>query len=262
VFRRHQSKKDRANNEADGNHDGNAARLRVLDLLLPVVVAVIALALSALSAEIKLSVSSAALAFVAVSAAVAAVVALVVNRYGGASPFQSLDATTLESLKLLQSGLIARDEDVAELERSIQCMQVWIVTPDLHKDIGEESFSDIVEHNVKRREICYTWIVPESCDGIGAKKRRLLSAYTEDERERLRFIELSDEQWHRLPYTNGDLAIYNPTFEPPLTPTTIYFEYPDEERALWIRVFPPVIDVWIDQIEEVIPEIRNGGGQK
>jgi hypothetical protein len=238
---------------------GDAPDLRFVDLLLPAGVGVLVLVLAVLSAKLKLSLSLTALAFVGTVSAVAALTSSLVFRLTARSTHHSLSATsslpaTAAFLRMTMSLLI-EDRDLTEYEKTIECSKIWIVSPDLHKDVGPESFRDIVADNIRHRGIEYTWILNGSHPGIVATIRDLKSRYSEAERAKMHFILLPSDKWVCLPYTSGDFAVYNPTCEPATTETRLYYEYPDEKRELWIRVYSPVLEQWMDQLEAVVPEL-------
>ncbi len=232
---------------------------RALDLLLPAAVGALVVLVGALSSKLKLSVSLTALAFVATASMVAALTSSLFARFTSRGTDHWLsDASSfgsLESLLRLSTSLLIEDPDLSEFEASVECSQIWIISPDLHKDVGAESFRDVVADNIRCRNIRYTWILNGTHPGIMATVRELKSGYNEEELTRIRCVVLNHHDWVCLPYTSGDFAVYNPTREPSATETRLYYEYPDEKRALWIRVFSPVIEQWIDQLEAVVPDL-------
>src|SRR5262249_32126947 len=136
------------------------------------------------------------------------------------------------------------------------CKEIWVMTPDLHKDRpveGEFCFQDIVYRNVTQRGIHYKYMLPATAEN-DARIQAMLAPYDSEAKKHLKIIRLTSDRWNLLPYGDGDFAIYNPTMEKGCS-TEAYYELPIKTRDQWVRVDDEMTVKWIGRIENVVPEV-------
>jgi hypothetical protein len=153
-------------------------------------------------------------------------------------------------------------EKVSKLERGIDVEMIWIVGRDFASEIAEDSpFLDVVKYNVHDQRITYVYIAPDTevpRFQLNALRR---AVGVEEDNKSLQILLLDDTRWRRLPYTAGNVTIYDPhsSRRPPMG----YFWYPGLDGKSFGRLGNDVAVTWAAQIEEVCPEIddRRGDGE-
>jgi hypothetical protein len=254
--------------------------LRWIDLAVPVVAAVIVLVLAELLHELGLPLTLQSSAYVAVIAATSAILSVVLTAFvvrklmnpvinGAADQVSTaINGTANQmssAIELLRAQLASsslghplNDEYIAEFERTISSNHIWVISPDLHKDVpfldGVRTFEDIVRNNVTLRRVQYTYIVPERNMEIGPRLERLLARYDPPARELISYHVLPEDDWNRLPYVDGDITVYNPHLERS-GQAEVYYELPHRTKGLWMRVDDEIAIKWLGRIQKVVPHV-------
>ena len=107
-------------------------------------------------------------------------------------------------------GELVTKEVLSALERTMPVETIWIVCQDFGDDIDPDApFLEVIKHNVERG-VSYRYITPEGDKPPWqvARLRNALGIGADDERVKL--VPLTDEQWSRLPYTAGNVTLYDP----------------------------------------------------
>ncbi|HEX7313620.1 MAG TPA: hypothetical protein VF297_06850 [Pyrinomonadaceae bacterium] len=246
--------------------------------VIPVVIAAATVLVGALANNLNLSLTFQSLGFVLSIGLLSALVSVVLTRRITSSTYQTvikefaaevdeLDVKTSDELKqlrncivslrhLLSQDKILTDEYIAQLEANIpECSEVWIVTPNLHKDIptaGAYCFDDVVKDNINKKNVYYTYLIPNESI-MRQKALRFRNSFPEEYQDRIKIIPLNPDQWERLPYRGSDLAIYNP-LQTDNKPTAVVFELPTGKRDQWIQADETLTGIWSREISNIIEE--------
>lgn len=242
------------------------------------VIAAATVLVGALANNLNLSLTFQSLGFVLSIGLLSALVSVVLTRRITSSTYQTvikefaaevdeLDVKTSDELKqlrncivslrhLLSQDKILTDEYIAQLEANIpECSEVWIVTPNLHKDIptaGAYCFDDVVKDNINKKNVYYTYLIPNESI-MRQKALRFRNSFPEEYQDRIKIIPLNPDQWERLPYRGSDLAIYNP-LQTDNKPTAVVFELPTGKRDQWIQADETLTGIWSREISNIIEE--------
>lgn len=246
--------------------------------IIPLAVAAAVLITSSLSNTLSIPLTLRGLGFVVTIGLLSALVSVILTKrivdltYRGVinellGDFQALDKNTSVELKkicdcinslrsLLSQGRILTDDYIAQIESSVpECSEVWVITPDLHKDIptaGAYCFDNIVRENITKRNVNYTYLIPNE-PIIRQRAQRIKSTCPEEHQDKVKIITLNHELWERLPYTGSDLAIYNP-LETNSQPSALVFELPTGKRDQWIQADDTLTDLWSREVSKIIEQ--------
>lgn len=133
---------------------------------------------------------------------------------------------------------------------------IWIVCEDLGDDIRNDGpFLKVIKQNVQRG-VTYVYITPDRGETKSQVRvlRQKLSLEKDDERVRL--VKLPPNDWNKLPYTQGNVTIYDPTAT--RTSTTGYFWYPGGDGDAFGRLGDTVAAGWADKIAPTIEPFLAG----
>lgn len=113
-----------------------------------------------------------------------------------------------------------------KLEKNAE--EVWIVSPDLHYDVENDEFKNIVEHNL-HKNTKYRYIVPNTPSVI-----RHLNRYQKDltipkDLTKEMFLLLPPSEFN--PFLN-ELAIYNPNGEKPVACLAVWKDCNEADEIL------------------------------
>ena len=246
--------------------------------IVPIAIAFAAVLVGALANNLNLELTLRSLGFVVTIGLLSAIVSVVLTKRISSSTYRgiikefvtevdALDAKTSGELKqmrdcivalrhLLSQDKILTDEYIAQLEANIpECGEVWIVTPNLHKDIptaGEYCFDSVVKDNIVKKNVHYTYLIPNESI-MRQKALRFRNSFSAEQQERIKIVPLNPEQWERLPYRGSDLAIYNP-LQTDNKPTAVVFELPTGKRDQWIQADETLTAIWSREISNIIEE--------
>lgn len=232
--------------------------------LIPLVAALGTLGIGVFVSELGLELAISSIALVAVISVIAAVVATLVCKATLApdSPVMRTSSLPLEYGEWIEGTKLWSDQQLAELERRVECKEIWIVSRNLVKDVPLQtepgsglSFADLVEANVTHRCICYRYIVPDT-PVVERRLEALLSRYKGKIKDRIEYFKVTSEEWKRLPWATGDFTIFNPTLEPLSTPLQAFFQYPSPDRGLWVPVVDSdILEEWMTALRSVVPAL-------
>jgi hypothetical protein len=158
----------------------------------------------------------------------------------------------------LSASRAINDHFMAEHERNCKCDEIWIVTPDLHKDIPLDDepycFEEIVFNNITKRGISYTYILCDSSDIVS--RISALNARYENSASKPSICKVDVATWNLLPYVDGDFIIYNPRSKPGAS-TEGYYELPIRGRNQWVKVEDKTVLSWVGRIITAVPSLQN-----
>ena len=149
------------------------------------------------------------------------------------------------------------DEYMAKYEKECKCKEIWIVTPDLHKDIDLPnepfSFKDIVNYNITKRGITYIYfVVDEPSNQVRVKK--LLAQYAGKGKSHIKVYMVPKEKWFLMPYTDGDFIIYNPQGGGDID-VEGYYELPLSRRDQWIKIEFHTLHSWAGRVNAIMEQL-------
>lgn len=239
--------------------------------IVPFGIAAAALLVGILSNNLGVPLTMRALGFVMVVAALSIVVSACVSRALVGSRYRhdikAVDAQTAAELKqmreyvaafgsLLAQGRILTDEYIAQLEANIpDNSEVWIVSPNLHKDVptaGEYCFERVVRDNITKRNVRYTYLVPD--EPLQRQRAvRMRNAFPKEHQDKVLIVPLKTDLWERLPYRGSDLAIYNP-LQTNNQATEVVFELPTGKRDQWVKADEVLTSAWSREISRVLDD--------
>jgi hypothetical protein len=144
-------------------------------------------------------------------------------------------------------------EQLAELEREIDVHTIWILGQDFHTDMLGMPFHEAVCHNMLDRNITYAYVAPDQ-----PTPRQQLTALRHaldiaNDDTRMLTVLLDDERWSRLPYTAGNVTVYDPLAGKPVPAG--FFWYPGGNGESFGRLGDYVVLQWVAAILEVCPEL-------
>lgn len=172
--------------------------------------------------------------------------------------FRESEERISKALHSIIASRMITDDYMAQLEKRCQCKDIWIVTPDLHKDVenpdGSVQFADIVFENIVTKKVQYTYLIPDEHAVVG-RARVILSKY-KGKNGQPQIFPLPPETWKTLPYTAGDYIIYNPTLSVNGDLTEGFVEVPSKTRDLWVKLAEPTLNEWTIRMERIIHAVR------
>lgn len=245
-------------NEPQSNH-------RLLDAIVPVVIAVMVLIVGFIQNQISLT-------WPVIAAGIGlAVLSVTLGYFGARTLLRGLSRELTSSVLMAISptkkydtfgekgppALMMADE-LLRLEQVVECEEIWIFSEDLHDDApASESNVDarpIVYNNIHKRDIRYTFIVPDNRLMQQKVTQKLLAGLNPHDAKKVRVHYLSAADWAKLPYGDGDIVMYNPTRRPITAPFLIAFELFRHERY-WCPLPEPVAERWLARVCEIVPAL-------
>jgi hypothetical protein len=145
-------------------------------------------------------------------------------------------------------------EQLAALERQLDMSTVWIIGQDFRSDLTSGMpFHDAIRHNIFKRDITYVYVGParHTLRLQLESLRRLLDLPAGD--PRLRTALLDQDNWNRLPYTAGNVTIYDPLAAAGIP--VGFFWYPGADGESFGQLGDYVVLRWIDEILEICPSL-------
>jgi hypothetical protein len=164
------------------------------------------------------------------------------------------DATRAALTSASGMGKFLTQEELSIFERALDVETIWIIGKDFASEITPPSpFLDVVKHNLQRG-ITYVYIAPDDPnDPLPSHQLDMLRAAVdaEDHKGLLRTELLSLADWQRLPYTEGNVTIYDPntTGKSP----TGYFWYPGGDGKSFGGLGREVVVKWVARIVQLCP---------
>jgi hypothetical protein len=159
-------------------------------------------------------------------------------------------------------------EEIAAYEVSCIASEIWVSSRDLALDLSHEehvtldtdiaesgetealSFIEIIRLNL-RRGVAYTYLMPDE-EHLRAKADQLTELTLQsDQLGRLEFLFITPDEFDRLPYTQGNFAIFNPLRKTKAAPVRISAEYPAGEKQLWMIVTGEPALLWVDRVKPI-----------
>jgi hypothetical protein len=241
------------------SEDGGT-RKRAFDLLAPPIATCLIVAVGLILSNAKGEWLDGVL-IVAIAVSVSTIVALLVSQWH----LRQMEQVVATRLAEAVSAQLMRPDGVGEVwtqvrlsewERVADVETVWIVGENFGSEIEVGSpFRDVVRDNIDRG-VDYVYLAPEKgYFSPGAQLNALRRAMNiEEDDARLRILPLDEEQWKRLPYTAGNVTIYDPHSSRPIG----YFWYPGLDGKSFGRLGDNIAVTWAAQIEEVCPELGEG----
>ncbi len=144
-------------------------------------------------------------------------------------------------------------DQLAELEQALEVRTIWIIGRDFATDMPDMPFYAAIRHNILRRGIKYAYVALDT----STTRRQLKTLRTTLELpdpSRLAVFLLSAERWSELPYTAGNVSIYDPLSRdrPPLG----YFWYPGGNGEVFGRLGDYVVIDWVKTMLEICPPLE------
>jgi hypothetical protein len=180
---------------------------------------------------------------------------------------QRIVGPSIDDLKrVMESPLIplVRDSEfINRRERELNGRLVWVISLNLHNDLPLDmtlpNLRESVDYNIKRG-VTYVYILPKSDENEG-RVDELRRSFRSSDRNRIRTYLLTAEDWIRLPYSGGDLVIYNPLLSDANERIEGYVELPvsrrdDSGRGYWVRVDTREVRAWVARIRNIVPGIE------
>lgn len=236
--------------------------LRLFDALVPVAIAIIVLLVGFIQRSIPLtwSVITAGIGLAVMSGGLGYAGAyLCFHRLAAELTSIARAATTSRATLMGPRSVVFDGREILEYERSVECEEVWIVSSDMHMDApdtgAELDSRPTVRYNIKSRGMRYVFIVP---DQIVIKRKitqRLLAGLTAREKRSIQVVYLPASDFGRMPYLDGNIAIYNPTRRPITTPLLVAFEL--YRSAAWCTLPESIGDRWVARICEIASDLND-----
>lgn len=151
-------------------------------------------------------------------------------------------------------------DQLSEKEREMEVSTIWIIGRNIASDITDQSpFLDVVKYNMQERKVIYVYIVPKEDPRVKHQLSVLSDALEEFETKEQCFrtegVEL--DVWERMPYTAGNVTIYDPSSGH--VSSMGYFWYPGGDGEQFGRLGGDVIENWVSHIEALCPGLQNSG---
>ncbi len=183
---------------------------------------------------------------------------------GAAATFSLFKRYVVQDIEQLRQAVVSlstsrsiTDEFMALHEAKCKCKEIWIVSPDLHKDVdlpGERfCFKEIVYNNITERHVKYVYIISDNPTNR-QRAKAILAQYSEKDTIRIEFYLVPADIWVRLPYVDGDFIIYNPIMEDGIA-IEGYYELPVEGRDQWVKIEDNSIHSWVGRVSEVLSQL-------
>jgi hypothetical protein len=268
--------------DRDVDDDDLVRAIRPVSVILPLVMVAVAFALSYLP---RIDLGAAIAAAVGVIWVVGA--SAVIGGYVGAAQarhalrrqgvsIQTLHAIQrdLESRVLQLKGILERvagplemgplqsTGEIAQYELGTTAREIWVSSRDLALDLAdvtpssndEASFDEIVKTNLGRG-VNYTYILRD--DPTLRHKAEILRQRTLSvaKRGQLEFLFISQDDFERLPYTEGNFAIFNFP-QGSAQPVRISAEFPAGDKELWIVVTGEPALRWLTRVAPIVKDAR------
>ncbi len=151
-------------------------------------------------------------------------------------------------------------DQLSEKERDMEVSTIWIIGRDIGSDITDQSpFLGVVKSNMEDRGVTYVYIVPKEDPDVKHQLSVLSHALGEfDKKEELFRTEgVELDVWQRMPYTAGNMTIYDPSTGH-ATPIG-YFWYPGGDGKQFGRLGGKVVEKWVAEIEALCPGLYASG---
>lgn len=151
-------------------------------------------------------------------------------------------------------------DQLSRREREMDVKTIWIIGHNIASDITDQSpFLDVVKYNMQERGIRYVYIVPREDPKVKHQLTVLSDALGdfEGKEDCFRTEGLDLDTWERMPYTAGNITIYDPS-SGHVSPIG-YFWYPGGDGHQFGRLGGDVIEDWVSKVEELCPGLQGGG---
>lgn len=137
-------------------------------------------------------------------------------------------------------------EDLARKQASINCKQIWIITPHLYRRAVHPKVRDIVKRNIER-DIHYSFITPTSNKTAEAVKElnRIFAANPTC----FSVKDIPEDDFRRLAVT--DYVVINPESDID-HPLHVFLELPIESHGYWIEVDNEAAVDFVDRFRQLV----------
>jgi hypothetical protein len=156
---------------------------------------------------------------------------------------------------VLNGNKLKTAAEAAEYEDTVNCDEIWISTRDLAKDLASVTkqanpetgavFEHIVERNIRDRGRKYVYLFPDVPANRHYATHELATKF-EDFPELIQLVLLSEDDWLRMPYCDGDFALYISDHG-----VSAHFEFPWSDRQLWIDTPPDMAREWAGRVAQI-----------